>query len=493
MVVLGSPEQFAQLRGLLDSADYTEQALCRRIGIESLQQFEINADAAEAQSWDTDAQGALMRLFVEGRYVPVDTAVRLIGQDRVQTLADLGLVERNAANAEEIGGTVSLYHTAGVYLISDRWNNPDRTPYKPAADVVYPAIVSNAQYFLRFLPRTPCRNLLDIGTGSGAAALTAAKHFAEHAWAVDIADRSRIFAEFNRRLNGLENVTTAQGDLYEPAGDRQFDRIVAHPPYVPVVRDRFLYRDGGTDGEQIIRRVVEGLPAHLGPGGLFYLMALVSDRESESFEQRVRRWLGDAHSEFDVANFPINSVDPEEYAARAALHGDKPPETAKALQRLFKSLEVRSMIYVILLVQRRGENRDIFTMRRQGRTSTPVSSMLWLIDFETHIRQPGGIEHFLATRVRANRETAFRVTHKLGEEGWDVSEYVLQTVEPFSMEARAEPWAAHLLAAATGSHTLRELVDILKQQEVLPAAVPAADFARAAAVLVSGGFLLLEQ
>ena len=493
MVVLGSPAQFARIRELLDNAGYTEPALCSRLGIASLQQFEISADEAEARSWDSDAQGVIARLFVEGRYVPVETAVRFFESDSVQTLADLGLIERNPQNDDEIGATVSLYPTAGVYLISDRWNNPDRSPYRPSADVVYPAIISNAQHFLRFLPRTPCRRLLDIGTGSGAAALTAAKHFAEQTWGVDIADRSRVFAEFNRRLNGLDNVTTAQGDLYEPVRDLQFDRIVAHPPYVPVLRDRFLYRDGGNDGEQIIRRVVENLPAHLEPGGLFYLMALVSDRESETFEQRVRRWLGDAHTEFDIANFPINSVEPDEYAARAALHGDRPPEAAKEFQRLFKTLGVTSMIYVVLLVQRRTDVRDSFTVRRQGRTTTPISSMLWLLEFETSIRTPSGIERLLETRVRANRETAFRVTHKLGDDGWDVSEYMLQATQPFSMEARVEPWAAHLLATAHGSHTVRELLTILQENEVLPDGVPSGDFARAAAVLVSGGFLLLER
>jgi SAM-dependent methyltransferase len=494
MVKIGSPEQFAKVRELLDSKDYSETALCRRLGIESLLKFEVAADTIKAEGWDTDAQGLLVRLFVENRYVPVALAVEFFGEDAVQTLADLGLIERNPANEDEICATVSLYSTAGVYVISDRWNHPDRTPFKPPEDVVYPAIVSNAQYFLRFLPRTPCRNLLDIGTGSGVAALTGAKHFAERATGIDIAQRSCLFAEFNRQLNGLDNVTIAHGDLYEPVAGQQFDRIVAHPPYVPVFRHRYIYRDGGPDGEQIVRRVVEGLPAHLAPGGMFYLMALVSDREQELFEQRVRRWLGDAHSDFDVANFPLNSVEPDEYAARAAVHTEKPSEDLKSFQKLFRELKVTSMIYVVLLVQRKAEPRDAFTVRRQGQTNTPISSLLWLLDFETSVRQSGGIERLLDKRVAANPEVSFRVTHKLAGEGWAVDNYVLQTGQPFSMEARTDPWAAHLLATAgTGTHTLREVVDFLKQQEVLPAQLAPEEFAQAVAVLISGGFLRVEQ
>ena len=152
------------------------------------------------------------------------------------------------------------------------------------------------------------------------------------------------------------------------------------------------------------------------------------------------------------------------------------------------------MIYVVLLVQRKGEQRDTFTVRRQGQTNTPINSLLWLLNFETSVRQPGGLESLLDKSVAANPEVAFRVTHKLGGEGWVVDNYVLQTTQPFSMEARTDPWAAHLLAtAASGTHTLREVVDLLKEQEVLPAQLPPAEFAQAAAVLISGGFLRVEQ
>ena len=334
MVKISSPERFAKVRELLDSQDYTEAALCRRLGLESLLKFEAGADSVHAEGWDTDGQGLLIRLFVENRYVPVALAVEFFGEDAVQTLADLGLIERKADNEDEISATVSLYPTAGVYVISDRWNHPDRTPYKPPEDVVYPG----HRFERPVLPEISCREHPAVtcsisGPVPGVAALSAAKQFAERATGVDIAQRSCLFAEFNRQLNGLDNVTIGHGDLYEPVAGQQFDRIVAHPPYVPVFRHRYIYRDGGPDGEQIVQRVIEGLPAHLAPGGMFYLMALVSDREQELFEQRVRRWLGDAHSDFDVANFPLNSVEPDEYAARAAVHTEKPSEDLKSLPK----------------------------------------------------------------------------------------------------------------------------------------------------------------
>ena len=59
--------------------------------------------------------------------------------------------------------------------------------------------------------------------------------------------------------------------MYAPAGERQFDRIVVHPPYVPVLRPKYIYHDGGDDGEQIVRRAVTEMFPYLAPGGLTQL------------------------------------------------------------------------------------------------------------------------------------------------------------------------------------------------------------------------------
>src|ERR1700688_2432957 len=102
------------------------------------------------------------------------------------------------------------------------------------------------------------------------------------------------------RLNRILNRTAAEGALYEPAGDLTFDRIVAHPPYVPVYRPQLIFDSGGQDGEQIVRRIIEGLPRYLRPGGQFFALTMGTDRE-RLFERRLRDWLGEAEGEFDVA------------------------------------------------------------------------------------------------------------------------------------------------------------------------------------------------
>ena len=71
--------------------------------------------------------------------------------------------------------------------------------------------------------------------------------------------------------------------MYEPVAGLEFDRIVTHPPYVPVSKPTHVFRDGGDDGELILRRAIEGLPrapcsrrkvlradTDLGSGGRFH-------------------------------------------------------------------------------------------------------------------------------------------------------------------------------------------------------------------------------
>jgi carbamoyltransferase len=487
-VKLGSQELFRTVREALDSAGYDEATVCRLFDIESLEHFEEEFEREQANPSDDSAAAALTRLFIQGHYVDAELLLRLLNSEALQAMADLGLLEHHPHNESEISSTVSLYPTDGVYLISDRWNRPDRSAFVPGADVVYPAIVSNAQRFLRLMPRMSCERFLDLCSGTAIAALTAADNFAGHAWAFDIAERSTHFGEFNRRLNDIPNVTVDTGDLYAPAGDLKFDRIVAHPPYVPVLRPKWIYHDGGEDGEQIMRRVVAGLPEYLEPGGLFYMLAMGSDRELP-FERRVREWLGEAADEFDVAVFPSRLLEPEDFAVRAALKSQTAADDVREFKRLFASVGVKSLVYAALFLQRRESPRPVFTVRRQTVKGTGTSEMMAAIELETMLVQPDGCDRILGSRPVANPRTELRVVHRLVAEGWEASEHVLQSAHPFSMEARTDPWAPYLIALCDGKRTVLEHLDDLKQAGAIAPDAPPTEFARAVAVLISGGFL----
>jgi len=124
--------------------------------------------------------------------------------------------------------------------------------------------------------------LADVGTGSGAIALTLAKLFpAAAVFAVDISPAALEVARGNAERLGL-GVTFVEGDLGAPLAEQApFSLLVANLPYIPsgdlaalpaeVRVEPTLALDGGPDGLALVRRLVAEAPALLGPGGVLAL------------------------------------------------------------------------------------------------------------------------------------------------------------------------------------------------------------------------------
>jgi release factor glutamine methyltransferase len=117
--------------------------------------------------------------------------------------------------------------------------------------------------------------VLDVFTGSGVLALTAARHGADSVTAVDVLRRAVATVWLNARLNGLR-LKALCGDLFRPVSGRQFDLIVANPPYVPDEHDPASPAarawSAGPDGRALLNRFCAEAPRHLAPGGRIALV-----------------------------------------------------------------------------------------------------------------------------------------------------------------------------------------------------------------------------
>lgn len=326
----GTPQQFAALRQFLAESNYTEAAICERLQIPRLSKvvhLRTGGPEADALDW-------LIRLFLLEETLPRPW----IPDPVLEVLCALGLVIAE----DEVTSTVKLYPVRSVYLISDR-DLSGRT----GVEHVFSAISPQTEEFLEMVPDDPCPACLEICAGAGAAALLAASRYAVQAYAFDVSERCRLFTDFNRRLNGIQNLTAARGDMYAPAGRRTFDRILAHPPYVPSLRNSQLFRDGGEDGETLTRRVVEGLPNYLHPGGRLYLLAMLAVYPDDPIPQRLRRWLREAESEFDITVESRRSID-----ARAFLFDNCAPEDLLAWRQFVEQSRISQFQYVNVIVER---------------------------------------------------------------------------------------------------------------------------------------------
>lgn len=116
------------------------------------------------------------------------------------------------------------------------------------------------------------RDVLDVGTGSGALALAAARSGAASVTAVDLSLRSVVTTWLNSRLHGAR-VAVRRGDLFGPVAGRRFGLVMANPPYVPAESTRLPRHgmgrcwDAGPDGRVLIDRICAEVRHVLAPGG----------------------------------------------------------------------------------------------------------------------------------------------------------------------------------------------------------------------------------
>ena len=144
--------------------------------------------------------------------------------------------------------------------------------------------------------------ILDLGTGSGAIAVALAKNCDASITALDISKSALAIAESNAKKNGVE-IEFLHSNLFDNLKrKRKFDIIVSNPPYIPTqeiekldrnVRDfdPHIALDGGEDGLDFYRKIVEQSVFRLNDGG--YIFFEVGKGQAKS----VKQFLKDAQFE----------------------------------------------------------------------------------------------------------------------------------------------------------------------------------------------------
>ncbi|HEY9762732.1 MAG TPA: peptide chain release factor N(5)-glutamine methyltransferase [Trichocoleus sp.] len=136
---------------------------------------------------------------------------------------------------------------------------------------------------------------VDLGTGSGAIALGLAQALPEaEIYAIDISEAALAIARENARLNGLEHrITFRAGSWFTPLAhyQAQLAGIVSNPPYIPTAtvqtlepevmnHEPLLALDGGEDGLEAIRTLVEQGPSQLSSGGLWLVEMMAGQADT---------------------------------------------------------------------------------------------------------------------------------------------------------------------------------------------------------------------
>ncbi len=178
-------------------------------------------------------------------------------------------------------------HEPVAYILGSREFYGLRFKTTPAALIPRPEtehLVDEALRLAKELwPDTPL-SLADIGCGTGAIALSLARHLPRaNVAAVDCCPEALALARENAaELDPDGRVAFHQGDLLAPLAGRRFHLICANLPYIPTPEmatlmpdvgrhEPRLALDGGPAGLTPILRLLETAPDHLEPGGCVLL------------------------------------------------------------------------------------------------------------------------------------------------------------------------------------------------------------------------------
>lgn len=420
---LASNDDFRTVRKLLLDAGFREQPVAERLQTASRE--------------TADAIGLLIDLFARAQSVATAAATALLGDEAVSSLQALGLL---VSTGDSVKATCLLYPFEDLWIASD-------FPGGSREDFVFPALSTQSHQFHAILPDSPCESLLDIGAGAAAASLAAARDYATTVCASDISTRCVLFAEFNRRLNDVANAEIIQSDVYEALNSRTFDRIIAHPPYIPTLGNQESYRHGGPHGEDILRRVLQGFARHLSPGGRAYLSTLACDHADAPLEERLYAMLGSDEFRLLVAEW--ESLPAVEFVLRLVEVSELDFDQGAQQVRSFREAGVTQLVRCAVVVVRDvGEGSPIIRrVMGQGTGAAELDAAFdALPDLADVLDQPLVLSSW----------TTLESTAAVSERHWRSFTRVLDCQYPFHFRTDCPEWAANALAQLDGSVTPRE-------------------------------------
>lgn len=172
---------------------------------------------------------------------------------------------------------------------------------------------------LELLGSCPAPRILDLGTGSGCIAVALASQLPQaQVWACDVSAEALAVACANAVAHNVAGrMTFMQTDMRQRLSTVQaeFDLIVSNPPYIAgpefaalqaEVRDwePRLALDGGKDGLDFYRRLLQDCPVQLRPGG--WLVMEVGSTQSEAVMRMARSQdnLSEWRLSYDYAGLP---------------------------------------------------------------------------------------------------------------------------------------------------------------------------------------------
>jgi len=192
-----------------------------------------------------------------------------------EALPELGWIHYGRYLNERLNGKPTQYITHGQEFFGrEFYVNADVLIPRPETEHLVEAAIA----YLRERSNT---RVIDIGTGSGAIAVSVALESGIPVFASDISIRALAVAERNRRRHSAR-VEFFAGDILTAVRPQSLDVVLSNPPYVPSTDSANLQAEvrdwepaialfGGPTGFDVYARLISSAEVALKPGGRMML------------------------------------------------------------------------------------------------------------------------------------------------------------------------------------------------------------------------------
>jgi ribosomal protein L3 glutamine methyltransferase len=266
-------------------------------------------------------------VFAHGTTDPVAEAAFLVCEtlhlhpDQFETFASarvtaaeakaiLGLIERRVATRKPAAYLVNKIYMRGLpFYVDERVI----VPRSFIGELLESHFIGEGEGGSLIDDPASVQNVLDLCTGSGCLAILAARAFPEaRIDAVELSKEALAVAARNVADYGLEHrISLHKGDLFKTLGEKKYDLIITNPPYVDAEGMAALPRecrfepklafDGGADGLDIVRRILDEAGKRLTPqGGLLCEIGRSRELLEDAFPQLPLLWLDTEDSDGEV-------------------------------------------------------------------------------------------------------------------------------------------------------------------------------------------------
>ena len=487
---LKQPEDFSLLRERLRAAGFTEKAVSEVL--EGKSDRNIDVACAIRRTAQASPFHTLLRLFVLGMAVTVESAQAALSDEGVNCAIESGLL---VDVADGIRARACLRPWRELFLLSD-FLPAEGEPL--SADFVMSGISASSISLTKLTIRKEVETALDLGTGAGIHALLAAAH-ASQVVATDTNKRALNFASMNVRLNGIENVSFAEGSFFEPVAGQKFDLIVSNPPFTISPASPLLFQNAGLGGDKVSELILRESPTHLREGGLAIALISWHHRTEKDWASRPSAWVEGRGC--DLWLLHATSADPLDYAANSLRQTERigSPRYSELLDQWLEFDReqgfVRLALGAAILCKRVSSKNWIHCEDLSGAaiTSDAGEQIERVFAAEDFLANLSNEEALLDTLVTVHPDHVLEQKLVAGNDGWVSQSLVLKPASGIEHRAAIDPRVLVFLSRCDGTRTVRELILDVAQKDGV-------DFAAAATAglplvrrLLRAGFLSVSQ